>query len=193
MPCCGPRTWPRREAPGLDVIGAVAFAPAGDLEAIAGFDRSAAAGPDAWSSAIALVSAWNQVYDLPLDVLTPEAQALVPDLATECSVDIASPPTLVDLRDRPDWLARLRENTPASIRTDVPVLIFQGDADQVVPIESTRSMVARMCAVGDVVDLRVIPGADHVGSVSPTSVLAAVAWVGERLAGFPARSTCPAT
>jgi pimeloyl-ACP methyl ester carboxylesterase len=179
------------EAPGLGVIGAVAFAPAGDLEAIAGFDRSAESGPDAWSSVIALVSAWNQVYDLPLDVLTSEALAVAPSLATECSVDVTSPPVLVDLRTRPDWLARLRENTPASVRTDVPVLIIQGDADQVVPIETTRSLVARMCAVGDVVDLRVIPGADHSGSVSATSVLAAVSWVGERLAGTPARSTCP--
>ena len=43
------------EAPGLDVIGAVAFAPAGDLEAIGGVRPIAAAGPDAWSSAVALV------------------------------------------------------------------------------------------------------------------------------------------
>ena len=178
------------EAPGLDVIGGVAFAPAGDLEAIAGFDRSTAAGPDAWSSAVALVSAWSQVYDLPLDVLTPEALALVPTLDTECSVDIASPPTTVDLRTRPGWLTRLRENTPGSAHTDVPVLIMQGDADQVVPLESTRSMAARMCAVGDIVDLRVIPGADHQGSVSPSSVLVAMSWVMERLAGTPARSTC---
>jgi pimeloyl-ACP methyl ester carboxylesterase len=179
------------EAPGLDVIGAVAFAPAGDLEAIAGFDRSAAAGPDAWSSAVALVSAWSQVYGLSLDVLTPDALAAVPALASECSVDIGSPPTAVDLRTRPDWLARLRENTPASTRTDVPVLIIQGDADQVVPVESTRSLVARMCAVGDVVDLRVLSGVDHTGSVNPSSLLTAVSWVGERLAGTPAESTCP--
>ena len=75
-------------APALDVVGAVAFAPAGDLDAIAGFDRSPAAGPDAWSSAITLVTAWHQVYGLPLDVLTPDAQALVPGLDTGCSVHI---------------------------------------------------------------------------------------------------------
>lgn len=177
-------------APGLDVLGAVAFAPAGDLEAIAGFDRSTAAGPDGWSSAITLVTAWNEVYGLPLDVLTPQAQAVVPQLTTGCEVHIDSQPTVVDLRTLPEWQARLRENTPASIRTDVPVLIFQGDADQVVPIESTRSMVARMCAVGDVVDLRVLPGADHPGSVSPSSLLAALTWVADRSAGTPALSTC---
>ena len=179
-------------APGLEVVGAVAFAPAGDLEAIAGFDRSAAAGADAWSSAITLVTAWNQIYGLPLDVLTPAAQALVPGLATRCSVRIAAQPTVVDLRTLPEWQARLRENTPASTRTNVPVLIFQGDADQVVPLESTRAIVARMCAIGDTVDLRVLPGADHRGSLSATSLLAAVTWVSDRLAGRPASSTCSA-
>ena len=73
----------------------------------------------------------------------------------------------------------------------MPVLIFQGDADQVVSLDSTRSMVARMCAVGDTVDLRVLPGADHRGSLSPVSLLAAVTWVSDRLAGTPAASTCP--
>ncbi len=58
-------------APSLDVLGAVAFAPAGDLEAIARYDRSASAGSDAWSSAVMLVTAWHAVYGLPLDVLTP--------------------------------------------------------------------------------------------------------------------------
>ncbi len=177
-------------APDLDVVGAVAFAPAGDLEAIAAFDRSAAAGPDAWSSAVTLVAAWNEVYGLPLDVLTPAAQALVPELSTRCSVHIDSQPTVVDLRTLPEWQARLEENTPAATRTSVPVLIFQGDADQVVPLDSTRSMVARMCAVGDVVDLRVLPGADHPASVNPASVLAAITWVSERLAGTPVTSTC---
>jgi hypothetical protein len=71
------------------------------------------------------------------------------------------------------------------------VLIFQGDADQVVPLESTRSMVARMCAIGDTVDLRVLHGADHRGSLSSASLLAAVTWVSERLIGTPAASTCP--
>ncbi len=70
----------------------------------------------------------------------------------------------------------------------MPVLIFQGDADQVVPLDSTRSMVARMCAVGDTVDLRVLRGADHRGSLSPMSLLAALTWIAERVDGLPASS-----
>ena len=178
-------------APGLDVVGAVAFAPAADLAAIAAFDRSAAAGTEAWSSAITLVDAWHQVYGLPLDVLTPDARALVPGLDSECSVQVDAGPTAVDLRTLPEWQARFQENTPGSVRTEVPVLIFQGDADHVVPLESTRSMVARMCAIGDTVDLRVLQGADHRGSLSAASLLAAVTWVSERLVGTPAASTCP--
>ncbi len=178
-------------APSLDVLGAVAFAPAGDLEAIARYDRSTSASPDAWSSAVMLVTAWHAVYGLPLDVLTPEAEALVPQLDTLCTLQLDDDPTRVALADRPEWLARLRQNTPGATRTAVPVLIFQGDADRVVPIESTRSLVHRMCAVGDAVDFRVLPGADHRGSLNPASLLAAVAWVTDRLAGTSAASTCP--
>ncbi len=177
-------------APELDVLGAVAFAPAGDLEAIAGFDRSAAAGSDAWSAAVTLIAAWHRVYGLGLNVLTPAARALVPELDTACSVAIDRQPTVVDLRTLPAWQERLRENTPGATRTSVPELIFQGDADQVVPIESTRSMVARLCAIGDAVDLRVVPGADHRGSLTPGSLLAALGWVSDRLAGVPAASNC---
>jgi alpha-beta hydrolase superfamily lysophospholipase len=179
--------------PDLDVLGAVAFAPAGDLEAIARLDHSESAGPEAWSSIVTLVSAWHQVYDLPLDVLTPEAQVLASRLDTACDVRVDTEPTVVDIASRPEWQARLRENTPAATRTDVPVLIFQGDADQVVPIESTRSLVDRMCAVGDTVDLRILPGADHSGSLSASSLLETLGWVSDRLTGAPAASTCPTT
>ncbi len=178
-------------APSLDVLGAVAFAPAGDLEAIARDGRSASAGTDAWASAVMLVTAWHAVYGLPLDVLTPTAVALVPRLEGACHLQLDHDPMRLDLADQPEWLARLRENTPGASHTAVPVLIFQGDADRVVPIESTRALVARMCAVGDTVDLRVLPGADHRGSLNPASLLAAVGWVTDRLAGTRAASTCP--
>ena len=177
-------------APGLDVVGTVAFAPAGDLAAIAGFERSDAAGPPAWSSAVTLIDAWSQVYGLPTDLLSPVARTLLPQLDTDCHVEVAAQPTLVDIRTLPDWAARLTENTPGSVRSKAPILYVQGTADEQIPVESARLELARLCSAGDVVDYRELPGADHAGSASPASLLDAVSWSLDRLAGKPAASSC---
>jgi hypothetical protein len=178
-------------APSLDIVGTVAFAPAADLAAIAGFDRTAAAGPPAWSGALALVDAWSQVYGLSTDVLSPAAQALLPQLDTVCHVEVTTQPTVVDIRTIPEWAARLAENTPGSVRSPAPILYIQGTADEQVPVETARLELARLCSVGDVVDYRELPGVDHAGSASSQSLLAAASWSLDRLAGKPATSTCP--
>lgn len=178
-------------APDLDIVGTVAFAPAGDLAAVAGFERSDLAGPPAWSSAVTLVDAWSHVYGLSTDVLSPTARALLPQLETACHVDVAAQPTVVDIRTLPDWAARLAENTPGAVGTKAPILYVQGTADEQIPVESARLEVARLCSIGDVVDYRELPGADHAGSASASSLLAAASWALDRLAGKPADSTCP--
>lgn len=178
-------------APSLDIVGTIAFAPAGDLAAIARFDQVGDPDPAARSSALMLVDAWHDSYGLSRGVLTPEGRAALPVLASACDVQLSAMPVDTDLTTRPAWLRRLHQNTPGQVRTDIPILIFQGDADRVVPIASTRSLVARLCAIGDTVDLRILAGADHRGSLSMASLLTAIGWAQDRLAGIPAASTCP--
>jgi non-heme chloroperoxidase len=53
------------------------------------------------------------------------------------------------------WLTDFREDLP---RIDVPLMVIQGDADQVLPFEKTGKRVGEFA---DDVDLVVIPGASH--------------------------------
>ncbi len=56
----------------------------------------------------------------------------------------------------------------------------------------TDAFVQKACARGDVVDYRVYEGADH-GGVVAAARSDIVGWIAARLAGEPARNTCPPT
>ena len=179
-------------APELDVVGAVAAAPAGDLTAIVQW----AAGPDAsqvsWLNDLTWSAAWHQVYGLPLNgVLTPEAQALVPRLDSECMVQPSTDPLAGDPSAMPDWAAKLRENSPGSTRAAGPILYFQGTADDQIPVASAHVTLKDLCAAGDSVDYRELPGVDHGGSLQDGGrITGGLEWLDGRLAGEAATSSC---
>ncbi len=70
----------------------------------------------------------------------------------------------------------------------VPIYEWHGATDVVSP-QSVREMTARYCASGAVVDLDLIPGADHGGAMLPGAVRA-IEYLGDRFAGESAPSTC---
>jgi predicted esterase len=78
---------------------------------------------------------------------------------------------------------------PGHAATPAPILIAQGTDDQVVTSAATRALVQRLCRLGDAVKLRTWPHAGHFDLPEAAST-AAVAWIGDRLAGRSARSTC---
>ena len=80
---------------------------------------------------------------------------------------------------------------PGATRAAAPLLIVHGSADEVIPIESTRVEVRRLCQVGDTVELRIIEGADHGDPLWAEGRLEELAhWIRERIEGMPATSTC---
>ena len=44
------------------------------------------------------------------------------------------------------------------------MLIFHGDADERIPVVHSEALLARLCAAGQVVERRVLPGGFHVNS-----------------------------
>ena len=75
----------------------------------------------------------------------------------------------------------------------MPILYRQGTADAQIPVQTAPASLARLCAVGDVVDYREIEGATHAGSLyGDDRVTEARAWLRDRIAGDPATDTCPA-
>jgi alpha-beta hydrolase superfamily lysophospholipase len=179
-------------APELQLVGVAAIAPAADLPELV---RLAGERPaTVTSGAMLLVAAWSDAYRAPLDVLLPAGRKAVRQVRGSCLEELAAGPQVAavrptDLLKVPPWPALLARNTPGHAATQAPVLLAQGDADERVAPASNHSMAARLCRAGDRVELRTYANADHLGIVDAAGG-EVLAWIGDRLAGRPARSTC---
>ena len=90
----------------------------------------------------------------------------------------------------PTVLAHARANDPGTVRTDVPMLVVQGTADDTVPPALTDTYVTtRACPIGDTVEYLHVAGATH-GTVVFVAAPAIVAWMNNRVAGKLAPTTC---
>ena len=173
-------------APELLLTGVVAVAPGGDLAAIARWASSPDGTPVAWLNIVMALSAWHEVYGLPLNtVLTAKGRALAATLQSTCPDFSAAPseqPLAADPGGVPGWREQVAANTPGASRAEAPILIIQGTADEQVPYESTVSAVRRLREAGDDVELRVIAGGDHeVGLFGPGRLDEILDWVAARL------------
>jgi alpha-beta hydrolase superfamily lysophospholipase len=179
-------------APELQVTGVVALAPGADLPALV---RLAGARPaTVTSAAMLLVVAWSDAYHLPVSVLLPAGRTAAARVRSTCLEELAVGPSPAavrptDLLKVAPWPALLERNTPGHTATQVPLLIAQGTNDERVAPASNRSMAARLCRAGDKVQLRTYPNVDHMGIIDAAAD-DVLAWIGDRLASRPARSTC---
>jgi pimeloyl-ACP methyl ester carboxylesterase len=182
-------------APELQVAGAAALAPGADLPELV---RLAGARPAGLASAaMYLVVAWSDAYHLPpsaLSVLLPAGRAAVDRVRSSCIGELAAGPPVAavrptDLLKVAPWPALLERNSPGHAATKVPLLLAQGSNDERVPAASNRSLAARLCRAGDTVQLRPYPNVNHMGILDAAGD-DLLAWLGDRLTGRPARSTC---
>ncbi|HNL51368.1 MAG TPA: prolyl oligopeptidase family serine peptidase [Actinomycetota bacterium] len=97
----------------------------------------------------------------------------------------------------PEWedVPEVQEFFDALTPTDdplvAPLLVIAGDADQTVPIAGVEKAVQRLCAQDQPVTYRRYPGLDHDPTMEQSTRFQ-LEWIGERFAGKPATSTCPA-
>jgi pimeloyl-ACP methyl ester carboxylesterase len=182
-------------APELQLGGVAALAPGADLPELV---RLAGARPAGLASAaMYLVVAWSDAYQLPpsaRSVLLPAGRAAVDRVRGSCVEGLAAGPPVAavrptDLLTVAPWPALLERNTPGHTATQIPVLLAQGTNDERVAPASNRSLAARLCRAGDTVQLRPYPNVDHMGILDAAGN-DLLAWLGDRLAGRPARSTC---
>ena len=86
----------------------------------------------------------------------------------------------------------LAANTAGTAATARRMLIFHGDADERVPFAHSDALLARLCAAGQMVERRVLPGAMHVAS-SASVQSDGVPWLTGLADGTTAPiSSCPA-
>ncbi|GAB2586017.1 alpha/beta fold hydrolase [Ramlibacter solisilvae] len=181
-------------APDVHLAGVAAFAPASDLPALIDNAQHSPVGRILSSF---VLRAYSEAYpDVVFSAYTDGWVGLLSrDMAGRCLsgaralLSVAEaliigrsifrvPPTSGPLG------VRLAENTP-NRNISTPLLIAQGQNDDLVLPNAQHRFVARRCAAGQMLDYRRYEGRDHLTLVAPDSPLVAdlVQWTRERFAG----------
>jgi len=188
-------------APDLHLVGVAAGAPPTDLENLFRVNIETPVGRILMAMGM---QAWSEVYDdADLDqIVVPAARPAVAKIAARCLYDpsqiAASVPsslllgfTLLEVPpwETEPWKTILGDNMPGKAPTGVPMLITQGEDDPIMTPSVTAAFADQLCANGETVDYRVLPGVAHLegGHVAAPEV---AEWIADRFAGTPAPSTC---
>ncbi|WP_158675516.1 alpha/beta hydrolase family protein [Nocardia stercoris] len=182
-------------APRLQLLGAVAEAPASHIGLIAQVGPLAAAAqvdvlPKASNAFLPLIIRGAQtVADIdPARFLTPLGQDLLPQAGDRCIAQLREPDSwggqgAGDLfradADPSALTAVLNANDPSGLTFTPPVLVVQGTADTTVPATGTDAMVAQQRLAGQPVEYRTYAGIDHRGILA-ASYSEAQAWLDAR-------------
>jgi len=188
-------------APELRLAGVAAGAPAPNLEDLFAVNIETTVGRILIAMAL---HSWARVYDdASLDqIVTPVARPLVGRIAKNCLYNpkqiLASVPAALALdltflhtppwRTEP-WKTILGANTPGATRTGAPILITQGETDPIMPPAVTEALADELCAQGETVDLRILPGTAHLDA-GHVAVPQVVEWIADRFAARPAPTSC---
>ena len=107
-------------------------------------------------------------------VLTASGTQLAGLLATGCSLDDAALPAPPYLSADPTtvepFASLLAANTAGTVATTTPILLFHGDGDTNIPLAQNDALFDRLCAAGQVVERRVVAGANHFSTLSSASI-----------------------
>jgi pimeloyl-ACP methyl ester carboxylesterase len=185
-------------APELQLRGVAAAAPAAELGQLLNDDVVTQSGPTLGSYAF---EAYHQVYGSDLNlVLTPDAVAAVPQMYPLCLLGqakelhaIADPLVGKFLKSDPSttepWATLLAQNTPGGARIGVPMLVAQGESDDLVKPATTDQYVQRICQAGEHVEYRTYQDINH-GEVAERAVPLLIPWLADVLAGRETPNTC---
>jgi pimeloyl-ACP methyl ester carboxylesterase len=182
-------------APDLDVVGAIAGAPATELGTV----QQANDGGPAFGFALMALVGFHAAYpELSYDtVLNAAGQQAVAAIDNECSDAIGSTYagkhladfTIASPADAPGWKDAYAANEAGQVKTPVPIFLYQGDQDQIIPVAVSETLLQKYCALGVTVSRKTYPGTDHI-SVIPAALTDILAFANDRLAGRPAPSSC---
>ncbi|MGA8893171.1 MAG: lipase family protein [Anaeromyxobacteraceae bacterium] len=190
-----------------EVLGAVALAPVNSAAQLRIEKEMAAAGKSVGTvvgveTVMALYASAQTFPELKIDdVLTPFGVEFITSAGLrQCSQHLGQtldyqalshgPAVRNDPRDVEAWGKRTLEMAIGQAAAPVPVAVFQGDDDTTVFPAATEVYVKDACAKGSTVSYAHFPRTDHLG-IPERSREAVMTWIGGRLEGKPAPSTCP--
>lgn len=181
-------------APELRLRGVAAGGVPADLHAVAthldggeNFGLAAAAG-------VGLDAAYPE---LGLDAdLNDRGRALLAEAADACVGDLGrlaglrfSDLSPIDLLNQPKWLARLGENRLGGVAPRVPMFLYHGNGDQIIPPAVGSTLRSEYCRAGANVRWVALPAPDHVTGAIEGGPLA-IEWLTLRILGLPAFGNC---
>jgi acetyl esterase/lipase len=181
----------REYAPDVDVGAVVATAPVGDLVRVANHWRIS----DEQPYLLSALEGWSRFYHQPLrSLLTSKGREARTQLRRRCTGQLdwqrfgSGLIRGISWPLRP-WLDLARANTPGATPLAAPVLVQQGDADTLIPMDTNVALVHGLCAHGTEAELRVYPDADH-EVVLDLGLPDAASWIMETLRGAPRGDSC---
>ena len=154
-------TW----APELRMVGAVAVAPVANASEFV--SRANFAGP---GITLMTVAGYSAAYGLDADeVLTDDGMDHLEDAETKCLGDLGdelgdrelSDVRRADPSTLSDWGAALTRNDAGPIRSNVAVLLLQGENDAIVPPSDTEGLFEQMCSTAQPVTMEIDDGGGH--------------------------------
>lgn len=188
-------------SPELAVLGVVGAAPATNLGALMRADIATAGGKNLLAMTL---WSWEKVFGAPMQkIVASEAVPEIDKLANICLESI------IDIRPRrliaqsllhkfltvddptkiEPWQEILAKSTIGTLPNDIPVLIAQGTADDVVDPPITASYVKSLCQAGSRVQYLLFDGVGH-GMISRDAAKSSVAWMAARFKGTVAPDDC---
>lgn len=187
-------------APELSLKGVAAIAPPTDLATLLRANLGSVSGRILASFTL---SSWSVKYQAPLAPLVDgTAAAMVKEVSRSCIDDLGGKLDALaaqkgldedflkeDPADVLPWETLMSNNSLYSMNTQVPALIIQGMADDIVKPKVTAQFVRSFCRLGAKIEYVTLPGKGHGGAME-AGYRRAISWLAARLAGQPARSTC---
>ncbi|GAA0252729.1 lipase family protein [Saccharothrix mutabilis subsp. mutabilis] len=181
-------------APDVRLVGVAEGGVPADLNEVAEFNDGGPGSGLVVGAAVGYATAYPEL-PLPLnargrDVAGRVAEACVAELA------LLAPFTRIDslttvpgvIRD-PRWQARLAENRLGALRPAVPVYLYHGTVDELIPYRTATGLRDRYCALGADLQWTALPLAAHITAVSVGGTNA-LNWLGDRFAGRPTTPSC---
>lgn len=188
-------------APELQLLGAVSFAPVSHIASLLySVPNMKEPGGDVVLTLemIEGIASSDPAIHLS-DLMTRQAFAKLPEIQRRCTEALMNDNAWNDLAPadifRPDadmqpLLVDFARNESNRVHLDVPLLLMQGDSDDVIKPRLTDLVDAELCRNGTRVTYDRLKGKDH-DSIVTGSLPQVEAWVDAVAAGTPPPSTCP--
>lgn len=184
-------------APDTKVIGAIGGAPVVELDQL----TNVFGATDSFGFMFMVAAGFKAAYnDIDLSkFMTKEGLDMVALAETTCTEvilkargkDVATYLSTSSINTEP-LLGHLQDNTPGNVSTNVPIFVYHGDDDELIPAATSLDYLKRACATGGYnIERKTYAGASHV-SVLFSAASDIQKWIANRFSGAsPSPTTCP--